>query len=51
MVRDVCVRRPLGFGLDQKAVEAVRRWTFEPYIRNDRRTPFMVNVEMNMKIY
>jgi TonB family protein len=27
---DIRVQRPLGKGLDEKAVEAVRKWKFEP---------------------
>jgi TonB family protein len=50
-VRKVCVRRPLGFGLDEKAVAAIRRWTFEPYIRNGQRVPFGVNISSAMKLY
>jgi dihydroorotase/N-acyl-D-amino-acid deacylase len=29
-VKDVRVARPLGYGLDEKAIEAVREWRFEP---------------------
>jgi TonB family protein len=35
LVRDFRVTVPLGFGLDEMAVEAVKRWRFEPGLRND----------------
>ncbi|MCI0353197.1 MAG: TonB family protein [Acidobacteriales bacterium] len=50
-VGEFCVRRPAGFGLDERAVDAVRRWRFEPYERNGRRIPFGVNVETTFKLY
>jgi TonB family protein len=33
--RDVAVVRSLGYGLDEKAVEAVKKWRFHPAIGHD----------------
>ncbi len=35
LARDFQVTTPLGFGLDEMAVDAVKRWRFEPGLRND----------------
>src|SRR5579884_667680 len=34
--KDVKVQRPVGMGLDQKAVEAVKRWVFEPATKDGK---------------
>ncbi len=34
--RDIRVRRPLGFGLEERAVEAVGSWRFRPAYRNGK---------------
>jgi TonB family protein len=43
--RKVDVVRSLGLGLDQKAVEAVEQWTFEPATIEGNPVPVEVNVE------
>jgi TonB family protein len=43
--------RPLGFGLDDKAVEAVRRWTFHPATHDGQPVPVQINVEVNFRLY
>lgn len=42
---DVHVARSLGMGLDEKAVEALRRWTFEPAKKDGNPVAVQVNVE------
>ena len=34
--REIRVTRPLGMGLDEKTIEAVRNWRFEPVRRDGR---------------
>jgi protein TonB len=50
--QDPRVVRALGMGLDEKALEAVRKYRFKPAMR-DGRTPVavMVNVEVNFHLY
>jgi len=50
-VHDVRVQRTLGLGLDEKAIEAVRTWKFEPAKRNGQPVAVQVNVEVNFRLY
>jgi TonB family protein len=45
------VQRALGMGLDEKAVEAVRQWRFEPAKKDGHPVPVMINVEVNFRLY
>ena len=49
--RDLRVLRALGMGLDEKALEAVRIWRFEPAIKDGHPVAVMVNVEVNFRLY
>ena len=49
--RDIKVTRPLGMGLDQKAIEAVNRWKFEPAMKDGRPVAVQINVEVNFRLY
>jgi TonB family protein len=43
--------RPLGVGLDDRAVEAVRTWKFNPATLDGHPVPVQVNVEVNFRLY
>jgi TonB family protein len=49
--RDVRVQRSLGMGLDEKAIEAVRSWKFEPAKKDGQPVAVQVNVEVNFRLY
>ena len=49
--RDIRVARSLGMGLDQKAVEAVKNWKFEPAMKDGRPVAVQINVEVNFRLY
>ena len=49
--RDIKVQRTLGMGLDQKAMEAVRTWKFEPARLNGNPVAVQINVEVNFRLY
>ncbi len=49
--RNVKVARSLGMGLDQKAIEAVRRWKFQPALKNGTPVAVQINVEVNFHLY
>lgn len=48
---DIWVIRKLGLGLDQKAIEAVRRWRFQPAMRDGKPIPVLLAVEVNFHIH
>jgi periplasmic protein TonB len=46
------VVRPLGMGLDEKALEAVRQYKFKPAMKDGRTpVPVMITVEVNFRLY
>lgn len=47
----VRIARPVGFGLDDRAVETVRHWTFEPAERNGDAVAVMLNISVNFRLY
>jgi protein TonB len=48
---DIRVQRSLGMGLDEKAVEAVQRWKFEPARKDGIAVAVQVAVEVNFRLY
>jgi periplasmic protein TonB len=49
--RDIRVIRTLGLGLDEKAIEAVKTWRFEPGMKDGKPVPTIVSVEVNFHLY
>lgn len=49
--RQVKIARSLGMGLDEKAIEAVRLWRFEPARMDGQPVAVQVNVEVNFRLY
>lgn len=49
--QQVHVVRPLGMGLDEKAVEAVRQYKFKPAMYKGKPVPVEINIEVNFRIY
>ena len=46
------VIRPLGMGLDEKALEAVRKYRFKPAMKDGKTAvPVMITVEVNFRLY
>jgi TonB family protein len=45
------VARSLGMGLDEKAVEAVQRWRFEPARKDGRPVPARIYVEVDFHLF
>jgi TonB family protein len=48
--RDIKVLRTLGLGLDEKAIEAVKHWRFEPAMKDGKPVSCMINVEVNFHL-
>jgi TonB family protein len=49
-VMDCRVVKPLGLGLDEKAVETVMTWKFKPAMRNGMPVPVRVMVEVPFRL-
>jgi TonB family protein len=47
----VRIVRPLGMGLDEKALEAVREYKFKPAVFQGKNVAVEVNIEVNFRIY
>ncbi|MBM3761058.1 MAG: TonB family protein [Acidobacteria bacterium] len=48
--RDIRVIRPLGLGLDEKAIEAVMKWRFKPGLKDGAAVPVQATVEVNFRL-
>ena len=49
--QQIRVQRSLGMGLDEKAIEAVKQWKFDPAHKDGQAVPVMINVEVNFRLY
>lgn len=49
--RNLRVERSLGMGLDEKALEAVRNWRFEPATKDGRPVSVMIDVLVDFRLY
>ena len=49
--RDVKVTRSLGLGLDEKAIETVRTWKFEPAMKDGKPVAVQISVEVDFRLY
>jgi TonB family protein len=44
------VARPLGLGLDEKAIETVNKWRFEPAVKDGKPVAVQINVEVSFRL-
>ena len=48
---DIRVAQSLGMGLDEKAIEAIRQWKFEPSRKDGVAVAVLVDIEVNFHLY
>jgi protein TonB len=48
---NIRISRSVGMGLDEKAIEAVRTWRFEPALKDGRPVSVQINVEVSFRLY
>ncbi len=51
LAHDIQVEKKLGYGLDEKAVEAMRKWKFQPELRDGQPIETPIKVEMTFRLY
>jgi TonB family protein len=49
--RDIQVKRSLGLGLDEKAIQAVNSWRFEPGMKDGKPVAVQISVEVDFRLY
>jgi periplasmic protein TonB len=49
--RDIKITRSLGLGLDEKAIEAVKQWKFEPAMKDGKAVAVQISVEVSFRLY
>ena len=48
---DIAVARPIGFGLDENAVDSIRKAAFEPATKNGQHVPVLLDLIVEFHIY
>jgi TonB family protein len=49
--RQIAIARPIGFGLDEKAVDAVKKSHFKPAMVNGQAVPVVIDMVVTFRIY
>jgi outer membrane biosynthesis protein TonB len=48
---EIAVARPIGFGLDENAVDSIRKATFSPAMKNGKPVPVLLDLVVQFRIY
>jgi len=48
---EIAVARPIGFGLDESAVDSIRKVTFEPAVKDGKPVAVLLNMVVEFRIY
>jgi outer membrane biosynthesis protein TonB len=48
---EIAVARPIGFGLDESAVDSIRKATFAPAIKDGKPVPVLLDLVVEFRIY
>ena len=43
--------RPVGYGLDAAALDAIRKYRFKPAMKDKKPVPVMMTIEVNFRLY
>jgi TonB family protein len=49
--QNVRIVKPLGYGLSEKAIEAVMKYRFKPAMKDGKPVPVKVNIEVHFRLY
>jgi TonB family protein len=49
--RDIKIMRSVGLGLDEKAIDAVKTWKFEPARKDGHAVAVQISVEVDFRLY
>jgi len=47
---DIRILSPLGYGLDERAQEAINKWRFQPALKNGSPVKILANIEVNFRL-
>ncbi len=48
---EIAVGRPIGFGLDENAVDSIRKASFEPAIKDGEPVPVLLDLVVQFRIF
>jgi TonB family protein len=48
---DIKIEKKLGYGLDEEAVKAVRRWKFKPAMKDGQPVAARLTVSVSFRLY
>jgi hypothetical protein len=48
---EIAIGRPIGFGLDESAVDSIRKARFEPAMKDGKPVPVMLDLVVQFRIY
>lgn len=48
---DLQIQKPLGLGLEEKAVAAVETWKFEPALKDGKPVPVRIQIQVTFQLY
>jgi len=48
---EIAVARPIGFGLDENAVESIRKASFAPAVKDGKQVPVLLDLVVQFRIY
>src|SRR5882724_10147877 len=51
LAHDIKVTNTLGLGLGEKAIEAVKKWRFEPAVKDGKPVNVLISVQVNFRLY